>query len=59
MQHTLRKSETRTTFLSGEDHVGDPGVDGRIIPNSISEKYCVKADSGLNWLKIGFNDVLL
>jgi hypothetical protein len=36
------------------DHVGDPGVDGRIILKQILEKLCVTVWSGFNWLSVQF-----
>ena len=39
--------------LRGRDHLGDPGVDGRIILRWIFRKWDVRAWTGSMWLKIG------
>jgi hypothetical protein len=50
------KRELHAEFLWGDlregDHLGDPGVDGRIILNWISQKWD-GAWTGLSWLRIG------
>ena len=38
------------------DHLGDPGVDGRIILRWIFRKWDVRAWNGLIWLRIGKGD---
>jgi hypothetical protein len=35
------------------DHLGDPGVDGRIILRRIFKKYDVGVWTGTSWLRIG------
>jgi hypothetical protein len=42
----LKKSEER-------DHLGDPGVDGKIILRWIFEKWDVGVWTGLSWLRTG------
>jgi hypothetical protein len=39
--------------LRERDHLGDPGVDGRIILRLIFRKWDVGALTGSSWLRIG------
>jgi len=39
--------------LGERDHLGDPGVDGRIILRWIFRKWDVGARTGLIWVRIG------
>jgi len=39
--------------LSERDHLGDPGVDGRIILRWLFRKWDVGIWTGSNWLRIG------
>jgi len=39
--------------LRGRDHLGDPGVDGRIILRWIFRKQDVRVWTGSSWLRIG------
>jgi hypothetical protein len=39
--------------LREKDHLGDPGVDGRIILRWICRKWCVGAWTGSNWFRRG------
>jgi len=45
--------------LRKRDHVGDPGIDGRIISNRIFKKWDGGAWTGLIWLRIGTGGGLL
>jgi hypothetical protein len=45
--------------LSERDHLGDPGVDGRIIYTWIFRKLDVGVWTGSSWLRIGTDGVLL
>jgi hypothetical protein len=53
----MGKREVHTGFWWGDlregDHVGDPGVDGRIILKWILKKWDGVAWTGLSWLRIG------
>jgi hypothetical protein len=57
-----RKREVHTGFWWGglreDDHLGDPGVDGRIILKCILKKWDV-AWTELSWLRIGTRGGLL
>jgi len=39
--------------LRERDHLGDPGVDGRIILRCIFRKWDVRIWTGSSWLRIG------
>ena len=39
--------------MRGGDHLGDPGVDGRIILIQIFKKWYVGVWTGSSWLRIG------
>jgi len=45
--------------LKERDHLGDPGMDGRIILRWILRKWDVGVWSGLIWLRIGTGGGLL
>jgi hypothetical protein len=59
----LAREEMHTGFWWGDlregDHLGDPGVDGRIISKWIFKKWDGGAWTGLSWLKIGTGGGLL
>jgi hypothetical protein len=59
----MRKREVHTGFWWGDlregDHLGDPGVDGRIILKRIFKKCDGWAWTGLSWLRIGTGSGLL
>jgi hypothetical protein len=42
--------------LKERDHLGDPGVDERIILRWIFRKWDVEAWTGLSWLRVGTGD---
>jgi hypothetical protein len=62
--HVARKEEreVHTGFWWGDlregDHLGDPGIDGRIILKCILKKW-YGAWTGLSWLRIGTGGGLL
>jgi len=39
--------------LKKRDHLGDPGIDGRVILRLIIRKWDVRVWTGSNWLRIG------
>jgi hypothetical protein len=45
--------------LRDRDHLGDPGVDGRIILRRIFKKWDVGLLTGLSWQRIDINGGLL
>jgi len=57
--HVARMGERRGVYgvlqgnLSERDHLGDPGVDGRIILRWIFRKWDVGVWTGSSWLRIG------
>jgi len=53
--HVARTGERSSLYrvLVVEDHLGDPGVDGRIILRCIFRKWDVEVLSGSSWLRIG------
>jgi hypothetical protein len=53
-----RKGEYRVLVgnLRERDHLGDPGVDGRITLRWIFGKWDVGTRNGSSWLKIGTGD---
>jgi hypothetical protein len=55
--------EVHTGFWWGDpregDHLGDPGLDGRITLKWIFKKWDGGAWPGLSWLRIGTGDGLL
>ena len=40
-------------MLRERDHLGDPGIDGRIILRSIFSKWDVEVWTSLSWLRMG------
>jgi len=48
-----RRGEAYTENLRKRDHLGDPGLDGRIILRYIFRKWDVGVWSGSSWLRIG------
>jgi hypothetical protein len=59
----MEKREVRTGFWWGDlregDHLGDPGVDRRIILKWIFKEWNGWAWTGLSWLRIGTGGGLL
>ena len=57
--HVARMGERRGMYrvfvgkLEGKNHLGDPGVDGRIILRWIFRKWDVGVWMGSSWLRIG------
>jgi len=57
--HVAHMGERRGVYrvlvgnLYERDHLGDPGVDGRIILRWIFRKWDVGVWTGWNWLRIG------
>ena len=53
---SIRNLRTRYTVVTGNlrerDHLGDPGVDGRIILRWIFRKWDVGVWTGSSWLRI-------
>jgi len=53
----MGRGEAYTGFWCGNlrerDHLGDPGVDGRIILRRIFRKWYVGIWTGSSWLRIG------
>jgi hypothetical protein len=63
MWHVWGRREVHTGFWWGDpsegDHLGDPGVDGRIILRWIFGKWDGRTLTGLSWLRIGTGGGLL
>jgi len=57
MRQVWGRGKVYTEFWWGNmkerDHLGDPGVDGRIILRWIFRKWDVGVWTGSNWLRIG------
>jgi hypothetical protein len=45
--------------INGKDHLGDLGVDGRILLQYVLKKYGMTMRTGFIWLKKGFSGWLL
>ena len=54
-RHVARMGEKRDVyrFFLGRGHLGDPGVDGRILLRRIFRKWDVGVWTGSIWLRIG------
>jgi hypothetical protein len=56
----MRLGEVYTGFWWGNlrerDHLGDPGVDGRIMLRWIFRKWNVGVRTGTSWLRIGTSE---
>jgi hypothetical protein len=63
MQHVWGRGDVHTGIwyrdLRKEDHLGDPGVEGRIISKWIFKKWDGEAGTGLSWLSIRTDDGFL
>jgi len=63
--HVARMGERRGVYRvlvgkpEGKNHLGDPGVDGRIILRCIFRKLDVREWTGSSWLRIGTGGGLL
>jgi hypothetical protein len=59
----MGKREVHTGVWWGDlregDHLGDPGIDGRIILKWLFKKWNGRAWTGLSWLRIGTGGGLL
>jgi hypothetical protein len=57
MSRMWGRGEGHTGFwwgnLNERDHLGDPGLDGRIIVRWIFRRWDVKVRAGSSWLRIG------
>jgi len=56
-RHVARMGERRGVYRvgkpDGKNHLGDPGVDGRIILRWIFRKWGVGVWTGPSWIRIG------